>query len=137
MTDHYEQLGVLSGAKTEEIEAAFQQLLVTRRAKRQRTSDLHVAHAVLSDRSLRRAYDLARFGIATSDRFIHTKAVTVKFAKDHIPDIDVLELMAQAREVALKAAILGSGAVARTAEMTSTVSRAVQLAASRRLSKTR
>lgn len=135
MTDYYSLLSVDPGAKQEEMQAAFDELLATRRARRQKTSDLHAAFAVIGEPTMRRAYDMARFGTATSERLVHAKAVTIDFAKDAIPEIDIREVLSQTKEVALKVTVLGSGAIAKAAEVTATVSRAVQLAASKQLTR--
>jgi len=133
MTDHYGVLGLEPGAKQDEIETAFKEQLEVRRASHRGTSDLHAAFAVVGDRALRKTYDATRFGIATTDRLVHAKAVTLDFARDSIPEIDVQELCSQAKEVVLKVTVLGSGALAKAAETAASVSRAVQVAASRRL----
>jgi len=135
MTDHYEVLGVEQNARQEEIQVAFDELLASRRSRRQKTSDLHAAIAIIGDPTMRKAYDLSRFGIATSDRLVHAKAVTIGFAKDAIPDVDVREVAAQAREVLLKVTVLGSGAIAKVADVTGSLSRAIQVAASKQLEK--
>ena len=135
MVDHYQVLGLSPQARENEIKAAFDEQLALRRSKRRSTSDLYAAFAIIGDPTMKKAYDLARFGIATSDRFNHTRAVTVEFAKDVIPDVDVLEVLAQTREVALKSLVLGSGAIASVAETVAGASRTIQSVAGRRLLK--
>lgn len=133
MVDHYVVLGVSPQAKQEEVQAAFDELLVVRKARRQKTSDLHAAMAVLGEPTLRRAYDLARIGQSTKGKLVHATVVTSEFARDNIPEIDIRELLSQTREVALKLTVVGSGTLARVAEFTAKTSRTVQLVASRRL----
>jgi hypothetical protein len=70
MTDHYAVLGVDRVSSQEDVAAAFERLLAARKTHRQKTSDLHVAYAILADAGLRRAYDLACFGAAASDRIV-------------------------------------------------------------------
>jgi len=133
--DYYGNLGVTANATSEEIEGAFQELVASRRASHRGTSDLSAAFAVIGNPTMRKTHDLARFGIVTSERLVHAKATTVDFARNAIPEIDVKELVSQTREVALKLTVLGTGAITRAAELTATVSRAVQVAASRQLEK--
>jgi DnaJ-class molecular chaperone len=133
MTDHYAVLGVDRVSSQEDVAAAFERLLAARKAHRQKTSDLHVAYAILADAGLRRAYDLACFGAAASDRIVEARTSIVGYAQDVVADIDVQDLARQAGQVALKALVLTSGATARAAELTARVSRAVQVAASRGL----
>lgn len=135
MEDQYRVLGIEPGAHQDEVQVAFDELLAARKARRGKTSDLHVAYAVLSDPTLRRAYDFSRIGITTGDKLSKTKDAAVEFAKDAISDIDVREVLAQMREVGLKMTVIGSGAIAKAADLTATVSRAVQVAASKRLQK--
>ncbi|KAF0209034.1 MAG: hypothetical protein FD171_675 [Actinobacteria bacterium] len=133
MTNHFAVLGLAPGAKQEEVAAAFEKLLADRRGRK--TGDLHAALAVLSDSTLRRAHEIALFGESAGDKLSKTRDVAIDFAKDAIPDIDVREVLAQMREVGLKMTVIGSGAVAKAADLTSTVSRAIQVAASKRLRK--
>lgn len=133
MTDFYGTLGLEPGARHEEIKAAFEEMLEARRSRRQRTSDLHAAFAVVGDPTLRKAYDLARFGVETSERITEAKMAAVGFAQDVVADIDIRELAQQAREVVLKSIVLTSGVTARAAELMARVSRTVQVAASRQL----
>jgi len=135
MVDHYQVLGLEPGANAEGVQKAFDELLVSRRARRQKTSDVHIAYAILSDANLRRAYDLARFGVAAAEKLSGTKDAAIDFAKDAIPDIDIREVFAQMGEVALKVTVVGSGAVAKTAEVAAAASRSIQVAASKRLVK--
>ena len=133
MTDHYNVLKLDRGASQSEVQSAFDELLAARRARRQKTSDLHAAMAVLGDPAVRRGYDLSLLREAAGERIVHAGAVTIEFAKDAVPDIDVREVLAQTKEVALKMTVLGSGAIAKAAEFTASASRAVQVAASRQL----
>lgn len=134
MQDHYLVIGVEPKATPEEIESAFQSALETRRAKRQRTSDVHVAHAVLSDAALRRAYDAARIGVALAEKVNDVKATTIHAASqasDMIPDVDLKEVAAEARQVGLKVTVVAAGAIAKGAEVTAAMSRRIQSIAAR------
>ena len=133
MEDQYQVLGLEQGARQEEVQAAFDELLAARKARRGKTSDLHVACAVLSDPVLRRAHDLARMGISAGGKLSKTKDAALGFAADAIPDIDVAEVVAQIRELGLKLTVVGCGALAKGADVTARASRAVQSAARRRL----
>lgn len=133
MTDHYSVLGVERGSSQEDVAAAFERLLADRKARRQKTSDLHVAYAILSDATLRRAYDLARFGAATSDRIVETKDLATGFVRGVVADVDIQDLARRTRQNALRAIEIASGATARAAETTSRVSRVIQSVAARRL----
>lgn len=132
MTDHYKVLCVDPGAKQEEVQIAFDELLAARRARRQKVGDVYAAMAVVGDPTLRKAYDLARFGEAAGDKLVGVRTAAVEV----IQEIDIRELLAQTREVALKVTVVGSGAVAKAAEFTAKASRGVQLVASRRLERT-
>ncbi|MDZ4180086.1 MAG: hypothetical protein U1E29_12780 [Coriobacteriia bacterium] len=131
MTNHFEVLGLAPGAKQEEVSTAFEELLANRRARRQKTGDLHAAIAVLSDPTLRRAHEIALFGDAAGDKLVVVKNAAVEV----IQEIDIRELLAQVREVALKVTVVGSGAVAKVAESQARGSRALQRAAARRLAR--
>lgn len=136
MQDHYLVIGVEPKASVEEIESAFLSALEARRAKRQRTSDIHVAHAVLSDTALRRAYDAARIGVALVEKVNDVKATTIQAANqagELIPDVDIQEVAAQAWQTTLKATVLTAGITARAGEVATALSRKVQIAAARRL----
>lgn len=135
MDDLYGVLKVEKGADKGEIDAAFARALSERRARRAKTSDLHVAYAILTDNGLRRSYDLARFGVQTGERIVEAKVTAVGFAQDVVAEIDLQDLARQMREVALKTVVLTSGATARAAELTAQVSRSVQGVASRQLTK--
>ncbi len=131
MTNHFEVLGLTPGAKQEEVSAAFEKLLADRRARRRKTGDLHAALAVLSDPTLRRAHEIALFGESASEKLVGAGTAAV----EAIQEIDVRELLAQSREVALKVTVVGCGAVAKVAEFTAKTSRSVQVVASRQLEK--
>ncbi len=131
MTNHFEVLGLAPGARQEEVVAAFDELLADRRARRRRTGDLHAALAILSDPTLRKAHELALLGDAAGDKLVGAKNAAV----EAIQEIDLRELASQTREVALKVTVIGSGALASAAELTARGSRAVQRAASHRLTK--
>ncbi|NTU70461.1 MAG: hypothetical protein HGB10_01350 [Coriobacteriia bacterium] len=133
MTDHFKTLGLEPGAKRVEIEAAFEEQLAARKARRRRTSDLHAAFAVLSDPTLRRAYELARFGEAASIRVADAKAVTIGRAREVVAQVDVQEIVHDARRLGLKSLVFVSRCTARVADVTADVSRSIQVAASRAL----
>lgn len=129
MTDPYQVLGVGPRASQEEIEAAFEEALASRRSSRKGASDLHSAYAVIGDPSLRRAYDLVQLGHATSERLTGAKDALV----EAIPEVNWTEVRREAAQAALKATVLVSGAAARAADATARVSRWVQAQASRRI----
>lgn len=133
MVDHFKVLGLTPLARKEEVSAAFEELLADRRARRRKTGDLYASLAVLSDPTLRRAHEIALFGESAGDKL----AVVGNAAVEVIQEIDIRELLAQTREVALKVTVVGSGAVARVAEFTAKASRGVQAVASRQLEKAR
>jgi len=135
MTDYYTALCVEPNASVEEIEAAYQEQLAARRAKRQKNADLHQAIAVLGDPVLRTAYDLKRRGSAVSGKLVAAKDTAVDSISDVIAEIDVAEVAKQASEVGLKGVVLLSGAVARIGEATTVLSRRVQVGAARRLNR--
>lgn len=131
--DHYRTLGLEPGASAEEIKSAYESVLANRKARRQKNGDVHQAIAVLGDPTLRAAYDLKRHGSAVSDKLLSAKDAAVGTVADVIAEVDMAEVMRQAREVGLKGVVVLSGASARTAELTMIVSRKVQVAAARRL----
>lgn len=133
MTDHYEVLGVEPTASGVEIQAAFDELLTARRAKRRRTSDLHAAIAVLGDPTLRRAFDLARLGEAAGSKLVHAKAVTLEFARENVPDVDLREVQRHAWQTFLRTAVLVTGVSARVSDVTGSVSRRLQVEAAKRI----
>lgn len=136
MHDYYEILGLESKASAEEIETAFRSTLETRQAKRQRTSDVHVAHAVLSDSALRHAYDAARIGVALVEKVNDVRTTTMQAASqasELIPDIDFKEVASQAWQTTLKATVLTAGVAARAGEVASVLSRRLQVAAAKQL----
>lgn len=133
MTDHYKVLGVEPGARQEEIQAAFEGLLSSRKASRRSTSDLHVAHAVLADVGLRRAYDLLRLGQTAGEKLAEAKDSTIEIARDAIPDIEWAEVRRNAWQTALKATVLVTGATAKAADVTGAVSRRLQARAAKQL----
>ncbi len=135
--NHYEVLGLEQGAGQEEIEAAFQELLVVRRSRRSKTSDLHAAHAVLSDTNLRRAYDLALLGTAATEKLAKAKDVAVEMvdhARESMPDIDLQAVAHDAWQTTLKAVVLVSGFAAKVADVTCTASRKLQGEAAKQIS---
>ncbi|HEY3317202.1 MAG TPA: hypothetical protein VGK50_02095 [Coriobacteriia bacterium] len=129
MTDHYRVLGLDKGASQDDIAIAFEELLAARRSKRQKTSDLHAALAVIGDPTLRRAYDLACFGKAASDTIVQAAVQ----ARELVPDVSVQELVHETWQLTLKAVMLTSGATARVANITAVLSRKLHDAAGRRL----
>ncbi|PKQ16723.1 MAG: hypothetical protein CVT67_02835 [Actinobacteria bacterium HGW-Actinobacteria-7] len=60
---------------------------------------------------------------------MHAKAVTLDFARDNIPEVDIREMASEAWQLTLKATVLGTGWTAKVAETTAVVSRRVQAAA--------
>lgn len=133
MTDHYSALGVEPGATQDEVSQAFERELATRKARRAKTSDLHSAIAVLGDPALRRAYDLARLGESASQKLVHAKAVTLEFARENVPDVDLQEVRRHAWQTCLRATVVTTGVTARVADVAGAVSRSIQAAASRRI----
>ena len=133
VTDHYQVLGVEPGAGQEEVQAAFDEALAARRARRQKTSDVHVAYAVLGDPALRRAYDLARVGEAASGKLVHAKAVTIEFAKEAIPEVDLNEVRRHTWQSVLRATVFVTGVTAKASEVTGALSRQVQQEAAKRI----
>lgn len=133
---HYAVIGVEPGAGQEAVEAAFQELLVVRRSRRSKTSDLHAAHAVLSDANLRRAYDLALFGTATAEKLTRAKDATVDMV-DHVresmSEVDLQAVAHDAWQTTLKAVVLVSGVAAKFADVTGTMSRKLQGEAAKRI----
>lgn len=133
MTNHYEVLGVEPGTKQEEVQAAFDQALSVRRARRQKTSDLYSAFAVIGDPTLRRAYDLARFGEAAGDKIVLAKTATIEFAKEAIPEVDLNEVRRHAWQTLLRTTVLVTGVTAKASEVTGAVSRQIQQEAAKRI----
>lgn len=137
MQDLYEALGVDPKATVEDIETAFAEALAARRARRAKTSDLHVALAVLTDPPLRRAYDAARVGVAATDKLVLAKDKAIEVAdqvKSLVPEVDPKELAAEAWHLALRTTVFASGLTARAADLTGTASRKLQAAAAQALS---
>lgn len=136
MVDHYQVLGVEPGTNEEGVRKAFEELLLARKARRQKTSDIHVAYAVLSDETLRRAYDLARFGVAVGVRIAETKASAVHVAEqigDLVPDVDLREVADQAWQTTLEAAVLSAGVTAHVGDAVASVARRIQVEAARHI----
>lgn len=136
MTDYYKVLGVQPSATAEEIVSASEELLGVRKARRQRTGDIHAAVAVLGDPTLRRAFDVARFGAATGARLVSTKEAAVVVAGqvvEMVPDVDFQELTRSTWQAALRAVVFTSGMAAKVADVTASVSRRVQSEASKRI----
>ncbi len=129
MTDPYEVLGVDHRAPQEEVESAFEEALAARRASRKSASDLYSAFAVIGDPTLRKAHDLVQLGRATNEKLAAAKGAAI----DALPEIDWAEVRREARQAALKATVLVSGAAARVADATARVSRRVQVEAAKRI----
>jgi|GEM_PF-5244913 len=125
----YEVLGVDRRAHQEELEAAFHEAVEARRASRKSASDLHAAYAVLSEPALRKAYDVVQLGHATSDRLTAAKDVMV----EALPDVNWVEVRREAKQTALKAAVLISGATVKVANATARVFSRVQIEAAKRI----
>jgi curved DNA-binding protein CbpA len=133
MTDHYEVLGVERTASDLEIQAAFDERLTAAKAKRRRTSDLHAAIAVLGDPTLRKAFDLARLGEAAGSKLVHAKAVTLEFARENVPDVDLREVRRHGWQTVLRGTVVATGVTARVADFAGSVSRSIQREASKRI----
>jgi hypothetical protein len=136
MIDQYSVLKLERGAKQEEVQLAFDELLAARRAKRQRTSDLHAAITVLGDPTLRKAHDLALLGEATNDKLVRAKVATIEFARENIPDVDLKEVSRHAWQTFLRTTVLVTGMTARVSEVTGSVSRQLQHEAAKRITPT-
>ena len=139
MADYYEILGVEHDALTDEIPTAFEALLASRRARRQKTSDLHAAFAVLADPALRAAYDAIVSGEGVPSCGATPKAMIGEAAllvRDAVADIDLGEVAAQALDLTLKTIVVVSGTTAKIADVTGLVSRRVQAAAAGRIIRT-
>jgi curved DNA-binding protein CbpA len=134
MTNHYEVLGLkVGGATSEQVDAAFDEVLAARRAKRQKTSDVHVAHAVLSDDGLRRTYDLALRGAIAGDRLTGAKDAAIEIVRDAIPEIDFNDVRRHAWQSLLRTTVLIAGATAKVSDMTGVASRQLQREAAKRI----
>lgn len=136
MQDHYEALGVDPKSTTEVIEAAFAEALAARRARRAKTSDLHVALAVLTDPPLRRAYDAARLGVAATDKMVLVKDKAIEVAgqvRELVPEVDAKELASEAWHLTLRSTVFASGLSAKVADAAGAASRRVQVAAAQAL----
>lgn len=129
MTDPYEVLGVDHRAPQEEVESAFEEALAARRASRKGASDIHAAFAIVGDPTLRKAHDLVQLGRTTNERIAAAKDAAI----DALPEVDWAEVRREARQAALKATVLVSGATARVAEAAARVSRRVQIEAAKRI----
>lgn len=116
------------------MDAAFDQVIAARRAKRQKTSDVHVAHAVLSDEGLRRTYDLALRGVAAGERIVGAKDAVVEVVSEAIPDVDWAEVRRSTIKATLQTTVLVAGLAAKASDVTGSVSRRIQSAAAKRLS---
>ena len=132
--DYYEVLQVEQGASMEEVDVAFQALLAERRSRRQKQSDLHASYAVLSDPTLRRAYDLSQMGRATSERLAEVKESAIEIAKDAVPAIEWSEVGRAAWQTSLKATVLVTGTTAKVSDVAGSISRRLQSAAAKRIS---
>lgn len=131
MTDYYSVLGIEKGARTEDVATAFDSLLASRRARRQKTSDLHAAFAVLADPVLRAAYDGVLAGGVSGPK--HLVGEAALFVRDVVSDIDVQQIADQAWEVALKSVALASRNTGRLMDAGAKASRVVERAAVKRL----
>lgn len=132
--DYYEVLGIKKDARTEEVASAFESLLSARRARRQKTSDLHAAIAVLSDPVLRAAYDRILNGGSswvTGPKNIAGEAALL--VRDAVSEVDLEEVIDQTWELTLKAVVVVSRTVAKGSDLTGSLSRRLQRAASDRL----
>ncbi len=133
MANHFDVLGISPTAKQEEIQVAFDQLLAARRAKRQRTGDLYQAISVVGDPVLRKAYTAVLLTESAGDKLVHARAVTLEFARDNLPDVDLKEVSRHAWQTFLRTTVLVTGATAKASEVTGAVSRRVQQEAARRI----
>jgi len=133
MANHFEVLGIEPTAKQEEIIAAFDELLAARRAKRQKTSDLQQAIAVVGDPVLRKAYTAMLVTGSAGDKLVHAKAVTIEFAKEAMPEVDLNEVRRHAWQTLLRTTVLVTGMTAKASEVTSAVSRQIQQEAAKRI----
>lgn len=130
MTDPYLVLGIDPRARQEEVQAAFEEVLAARKARRSKTSDVHAAYAVLGDVNLRRTYDLARLGRATGERLSDAKDAALEV----LPDVNWGEVAQSAVQLGLKSTVLVSGAMAKVADVVGSLSRRVQIEAAKRIS---
>jgi DnaJ-class molecular chaperone len=133
---YYETLGIETGAKQGEVRAAFDEQLAARKARRGRTSDLHAAFAVLSDPTLRKAYDLARLGSAASEKLVSAKEGAVRVAThlgDSVSEIDVQEVVQDVWRTTLKAVVVTSVVTEKVGEAAAQVSRRMRAAAKKGL----
>lgn len=130
--DLYAVLGVDARARQEEVQAAFEEVLAARKARRSKTSDVHAAYAVLGDANLRRTYDLARLGRATGERLSDAKEAALEV----LPDVNWGEVARGAVQVGLKSTVLVSGATAKVADVVGSMSRRVQVEAAKRITPT-
>lgn len=130
--DYYSVLGVDRHARQEDIAAAFDEMIATRRARRRANGDVHAAFSVLSQPALRAAYDAVLFGRSASERLSDARDAAIEV----LPEVNWVELGRSARQTALKAAFLVSGVTAKTADIAGALSRKIQVAAARRLNET-
>lgn len=135
MTDYFEVLGIKAGATEVEVREAFDELLAKRRARKQRTGDLYAALEVLTNPTLRTAFELSKLGLAVATGVASGANAASEAAAEIMSEIDVREVARQARLVALKSAYVASGAVARSADFTAKQARSIQAVALRRLDK--
>jgi hypothetical protein len=127
--DLYAVLGAGARARHEEVEAAFEDVLAARKARRSKTSDVRAAFAVLGDVNLRRTYDLTRLGRVASERLCEVAASSIEV----LPDANWSEVANSAVQVGLKSTVLISGATAKVADVVGTLSRRVQVMAAKRI----
>lgn len=136
MIDPYSVLNLDRGASQNDIQAAFQELLAARKARRQNANDLHVAVAILSDAGLRRTWDLECLGVATTEKLVKTKDAAIEVAgqvAEMVPEIDLKEAVRSAWQATLRVIVLTTGTTAKAAELTAMVSRTIQLEAGKRI----
>lgn len=133
MANHFDVLGISPTAKQEEIQVAFDQLLATRRAKRQKTSDLYQAISVVGDPVLRKAYTAVLLTESAGDKIVRARRVTLEFARENTPDVDLKEVSRHAWQTFLRTAVLVTRVTARVSEVTGSVSRQLQHEAAKRI----
>lgn len=126
--NHYEALGLAPGANGAEVRSAFDEMLAARRAKRQRTSELHAAIAVLGDPVLRAAYDASLMGrgaFAKAAGLSDEVATAVGDMKTRAGEVDYAALGGQVWQLTLRVVVLASDSTVAVASLTSRVSKRV------------
>jgi len=127
--DHYSVLGIDRHARQEEVQAAFDEVLAARRARRSKTGDVFAAFAILSQPTLRVAYDAVLFGRSASEKLSDVRDV----ASEVLPDVHWGEVARGAVQVGLKSTVLVSGGMAKVADVVGSLSRRVQVEAAKRI----